>query len=254
MIGSENEKYNSEEQNFQNDLSLADSEVEVNYENDKQHDTIEKAIDRQNDLIDKAIALHDKRRRYIMGIATSGIFIAFMVVSAFINIPIGTIKITMQFLVANVCALLLGKKWGTVSLVLYLALGLMGLPIFSSGGGPAYVLQPSFGYIIGFAIGGFFAAWYREKVGKHTFKTYMIASLINMLIMDVFGTVYGAVIMYGYMHSTMGVWAFFWAFLVPFIPIDIIKCIVGSLICAKIGPMAERSLRPNRSAVNKNAN
>ena len=61
------------------------------------------------------------------------------------------------------CALLLGRKWGTISLVLYLALGLVGLPIFSSGGGPAYVLQPSFGYIIGFAIGGFFAAWYREK-------------------------------------------------------------------------------------------
>ncbi|MBD5100805.1 MAG: biotin transporter BioY [Clostridiales bacterium] len=188
----------------------------------------------QDELREQAVAVHNKRRSYILGIATSGIFIAFLIISAFINIPIGTIKITMQFLVANVCALMLGKKWGTISLVLYIVLGLIGLPIFSSGGGPAYVLQPSFGYMIGFTIGGFVAAWYREKRGKRNFSTYMIASIINMLIMDVIGTVYGAGIMYGYMHSTMGAWAFFWAFLVPFIPIDIIKCVISSMICSKI--------------------
>ena len=188
-----------------------------------------------DDLREKAVALQNKRRSYILGIATSGIFIAFLIISAFINIPIGTIKITMQFLVANICALLLGKKWGTISLILYIVLGLLGLPIFSSGGGPAYVLQPSFGYMIGFVIGGFFAAWYREKRGKRNFSTYMVASIINMLIMDIIGTIYGAGIMYGYLHSEMGAWAFFWAFLVPFIPIDIVKCVVGSLICSKLG-------------------
>lgn len=188
----------------------------------------------QDELREQAVAVHNKRRSYILGIATSGIFIAFLIISAFINIPIGTIKITMQFLVANVCALMLGKKWGTISLVLYIVLGLIGLPIFSSGGGPAYVLQPSFGYMIGFTIGGFVAAWYREKRGNRKFSTYMIASIINMLIMDVFGTIYGAGIMYGYLHSEMGVWAFFWAFLVPFIPIDIVKCVISSMVCSKL--------------------
>ena len=231
MTGFDKEKFNDGQQNINSVVSDEGASGESNG-----------MLNEQGDLREKAIALHNKRRRYILGIATSGIFIAFMIISAFINIPIGTIKITMQFLVANVCALLLGKKWGTISLTLYLALGLMGLPIFSAGGGPAYVLQPSFGYIIGFAIGGFFAAWYREKTGKHTFKIYMIASLINMAIMDVFGTIYGAVIIYGYVHSSMGAWAFFWAFLVPFIPIDIVKCIVGSLICTKLGPIYGRSI------------
>ena len=189
---------------------------------------------------EKAVAELTKRRSYIVGIATAGMFVALMIISAFINIPIGTIKITMQFLVANICALMLGKKWGTISLVLYLVLGLIGLPIFSAGGGPAYIFQPSFGYLIGFAIGGFFAAWFREKTGKTTFKVYMLASLINMLIMDVFGTVYGAIIMYGYMHSEMGVWAFFVAFLIPFIPIDLVKCIVGSILCNKLVPKVKK--------------
>ena len=232
MSGFDEEKSDLEEQDIQSDQM-----------NNKDGNSDEKTqLNAQTSLREKAVNQHNKRRRYILGIATSGIFIAFMIVSAFINIPIGTIKITMQFLVANVCALLLGKKWGTISLALYLVLGLIGLPIFSAGGGPAYVLQPSFGYIIGFAIGGFFAAWFREKTKKHTFKVYMLSSLINMAIMDIFGTIYGAVIMYGYMHSEMGVWAFFWAFLVPFIPIDIVKCVVGSLICMKLGPIYGRKM------------
>ena len=182
----------------------------------------------------KARGLQDRRRSYILGIASSGIFIALMIVSAFISIPIGPIKITLQFMVTNICCLLLGKKWGTISVLLYLLLGLFGLPIFSSGGGFAYVLQPSFGFLIGFAVGGFFAAWFREWIGKRNFLTYFFASLIDMVIMDVIGVAYGAGIMYGYMHLTTAVWDFFMIMLIPFIPIDIIKCTVCSLVCPKL--------------------
>ena len=182
----------------------------------------------------KARENFEKRRQYINGIAMSGLFIALMIVSAFISIPIGPIKITLQFMVTNICCLLLGKKWGTISVFLYLLLGLFGLPIFSAGGGFAYVLQPSFGFLIGFAVGGFFAAWFREKVGKNNFLTYLWASLIDMVIMDVIGVAYGAGIMYGYMHSTMGVWKFLMAMLIPFIPIDIAKCAISSAICPRL--------------------
>lgn len=182
----------------------------------------------------KAIKLRENQRKYIVGIATSGLFIALMIISARISIPIGPISITMQFLVTNLCFLLLGKKWGGVATLLYLILGLFGLPIFNGGGGFAYALKPSFGFLIGFLVGGFVGAWFREKTGKTNFATYMIASLIDMLIMDVIGVVYGAIIMYGYMHSTTGVWQFFMAMLIPFIPIDLAKCAVGSLICPKL--------------------
>ncbi|MDE5756893.1 MAG: biotin transporter BioY [Clostridia bacterium] len=183
---------------------------------------------------DKARAAHEKRRRYIVGIATSGIFIALMIISAFISIPIGPIKITLQFLVTNICCLLLGKKWGGISVFLYLLLGLFGLPIFSDGGGFAYVLKPSFGFLIGMAIGGFCAAWFREKVGKNNFWTYLWASLIDMVIMDIVGVAYGAGIMYGYMHVNTAVWDFFMMMLIPFIPIDIAKCAICAFICPKL--------------------
>ncbi|MDE7349222.1 MAG: biotin transporter BioY [Clostridia bacterium] len=184
--------------------------------------------------VKKAREDHEKRRKYILGIATSGLFIALMIISAFISIPIGPIKITLQFLVTNICCLLLGKKWGAISVLLYLLLGLFGLPIFSDGGGFAYALKPSFGFLIGMLVGGFFAAWFREKVGKNNFKTYLVASLIDLLILDIIGVAYGAGIMYGYMHATTAVWDFLMMMLIPFIPIDIAKCVICSLMCPRL--------------------
>ena len=184
----------------------------------------------------KAREYHDKRRRYILGIATSGIFIALMIVSAFISIPITpSVAFTLQCLVTNTCCLLLGKKWGACSVVLYVVLGLLGLPIFSAGGGGfAYVLKPSFGFLIGMAVGGFFAAWFREKTGKTNFTTYLFASLIDMVIWDIIGVAYGAGIMYGYMRVTTGVWDFLMMMLIPFIPIDIAKCVISALLCPRL--------------------
>lgn len=177
---------------------------------------------------------HQKRRNYVVGIATSGIFVALMVISALISIPIGPIKITLQFIVTNLCFLLLGKKWGGISMLLYLTLGLFGLPIFSDGGGFGYVLKPSFGFLIGFLVGGFIAAWIREKIDKRNFLTYFFVSLIDMAIMHVIGVAYGAGIMYGYMNSTISLWSFFMAMLIPFIPIDIAKCVLSAALCPKL--------------------
>lgn len=184
----------------------------------------------------KAREIHDKRRKYLIGIATAGVFIALTVISAQISIPITpAVAFTLQFLVTNACCLLLGKKWGTLTIFLYILLGLFGLPIFSAGGGGfAYVLKPSFGFLIGMMVGGFVGAIFREKIGKNTFLAYFLASLINMVIMHAFGIVYGAGIMYGYLHTTKTVWEFLMMMSIPFIPIDIVKCVICSLICPKL--------------------
>lgn len=179
--------------------------------------------------------MHEKRREYLLAIAMMAISIAMTVVGAYISIPIGTIKITMQFLVTNTVCLLLGKKWGGLAIWIYILMGLLGLPIFSEfSGGIGYVLQPSFGFLIGFAVGGQVSAFVREKIGKDTFLAYFVSSLIGLLVLDIIGTVYGAIIMYGYLHSSMSVWKFFVAFLLPFIPIDIAKCAISGLICTKV--------------------
>ena len=69
------------------------------------------------------------------------------------------------------CALagvLLGAKLGGLSVLLYVALGLAGLPVFYPGGGPAYVLTPSFGYLIGFLFAAVLIGFVRERCEKLT--------------------------------------------------------------------------------------
>ena len=63
------------------------------------------------------------------------LFTALIAVGAFIKIPIPFVPFTLQFLFTTLAGLLLGSKMGAVSVIAYMVLGLVGLPIFSEGGG-----------------------------------------------------------------------------------------------------------------------
>ena len=85
----------------------------------------------------------------IRTVILAGLFAALTAIGAFIRIPLGLIAITLQTFVTVMAGALLGARWGMLSQVAYVLLGLVGLPIFLLGGGPGYVLQPSFGFLLG---------------------------------------------------------------------------------------------------------
>jgi len=70
-------------------------------------------------------------------------------VGAFIRIPVPVVPFTLQYLFTMLAGLLLGSKRGAVSVAVYVLLGLVGLPIFTLGGGFGYVFQPTFGFLLG---------------------------------------------------------------------------------------------------------
>lgn len=94
------------------------------------------------------------------------LFAAVMSISAYLRIPMGPVPLTMQTFAALTAGYCLGPAGGAGATLLYTAVGLAGLPVFASGGGPAYVLSPTFGYIIGFTVGaavtGFLARFNRQ--------------------------------------------------------------------------------------------
>lgn len=79
----------------------------------------------------------------------AGLFAALTAVGAFLRIPLGAMSLTLQFLFTAYAGLLLGSSWGAASQAVYVALGLVGLPVFTMGGGLSYVFQPSFGCLLG---------------------------------------------------------------------------------------------------------
>ena len=80
----------------------------------------------------------------------AGLFAALTAVGAFLRVPLPFVPFTLQYFFCALAGFLLGAKGGFASQGIYLALGLAGLPVFTAGGGPAYVFQPSFGYLLGF--------------------------------------------------------------------------------------------------------
>ena len=87
-------------------------------------------------------------------------------VCAWLSIPLPPIAFTLQTFALLLTMGVLGGKWGSVSVLLYLLLGLVGLPVFSGfRGGAAALLDATGGFLWGFAVGALIY-WILEKVGK----------------------------------------------------------------------------------------
>ena len=91
------------------------------------------------------------------------LFIALITVGTFIKIPVGTDVYTLQFLFTLLAGLLLGPRLGAIAVGTYVVMGLVGIPVFASGGGPGYIAQPTFGYLLGFIVQAWVnGAWARK--------------------------------------------------------------------------------------------
>lgn len=93
------------------------------------------------------------------------LFAALMAVCAWISIPLPAVSFTMQTFAVLLTLGILGGRWGTVSILLYLLLGLAGLPVFAGfRGGAASLLEPTGGFLWGFLVGGL-VYWVIQKLG-----------------------------------------------------------------------------------------
>jgi biotin transport system substrate-specific component len=119
--------------------------------------------------------------------------------------------------------LMLGRK-GALSLLIYAVLGLIGIPVFSKPpfGGPAYVLEPSFGFVIGYILAAYTIGWVMEG-GPRTLPRLCLASASGLLALYLCGLPY----LYLAMRFLLGKVLSFQQILTfgfyPFIGFDLIK-------------------------------
>ena len=96
----------------------------------------------------------------------ASVFAALTAICAWLSIPIPPVAFTMQTFALLLTLGVLGGKWGSVSIWLYLLLGFIGLPVFSGfRGGAAALLDVTGGFLWGFALGAP-VYWALEKLGK----------------------------------------------------------------------------------------
>jgi biotin transport system substrate-specific component len=90
----------------------------------------------------------------VRGMVYASLFGALTAVGALVSIPLQPVPITLHTLFLNLAAALLGGPLGALSQVVYILLGIIGLPVFSGGkAGFGVLMGPTGGYLIGFVIG-----------------------------------------------------------------------------------------------------
>ena len=144
----------------------------------------------------------------------TALFAALTAAGAFLRIPLGVSSITLQFLFTAMAGV---------------ALGLIGLPIFTTGGGFTYVLQPTFGFLLGLIpTAAVIGALTRRNASP---VRVALACVAGLAVLYAVGVPYMALILNGYMGKGMSVSGLLWAGMLPFLPGDAIKIAVTALLC-----------------------
>ena len=171
------------------------------------------------------------------------LFAALTAVGGFLNIPTPTVPFSLQFLFCAYAGVLLGSKKALMSQLLYLAIGLIGVPVFTKGGGIGYVLQPSFGFLLGFAVCAFIIGLIVEREPKPGFLRITTAVSLGLLSTYVIGALYLYFIT-NYLAAPGSeiniATAIAWG-VSPFIAFDLIKVAIVSVTSLKILPALRRA-------------
>ena len=133
---------------------------------------------------------------------------------------------------AFLAAFALGGRLGAMSLAVYMALGLLGVPVFARPpyGGVVYVLQPTFGFIIGFIL----AAYVAGQFNIDTPRGKILAIVLGLVALYAVGLPYLWAIVRFHLGRAVDLW---WAFNVaaaPFIGFDLVKAALALFIGLKL--------------------
>ena len=177
--------------------------------------------------------MNDTRSR-LFKIVLPALFAAVIAAGAFMAVPLpgSPVPLVLQNLLVVLAGLLLGPIGGGASVLLFLALGALGFPVFSGGhGGIAWFAGPTGGYLVGYAVAAFLAGLIaRNRSPLLTFAASFAGFLSILLI--------GALRLKFY--KSMGWGAAFGAGVLPFLIGDSIKAVVAALLSIRLGPLVDR--------------
>ncbi len=151
--------------------------------------------------------------------------------SAKVQVPLWPVPITMQTFAVLVISMAYGRRLGAATLLLYLAEGAVGLPVFARGGGLAYFAGPTAGYLIGYPLAAALVGWLGERGWDGTVPRTAAAMLLGNALIYVPGLLWLA--------TFTGVAGAFEVGLLPFLLGDALKL----ALAAGVLPFARKLVR-----------
>lgn len=155
----------------------------------------------------------------------SALFAALITIGAFIKIPIPYLPFSLQVFFVNMSGLILGRKYGALAVIIYILIGLIGLPVFTMGGGIGYLLKPSFGYLLGFIPMAYVSGYITQKY-QHKYAS-LLGGLIAIPTLYIVALPYFYFIFTQVLELSLSITSLLTLYFLVFLPGDLISIFIG---------------------------
>ncbi len=182
-------------------------------------------------LIDPAIPRTGATRWIVLLLlALAGTAILWL--SARAAVPIGPVPVTLQTLAVLLIGAVYGWRLGLATVLLYLFEGAIGLPVFAGGGGLAYLVGPTGGFLVGFAAAAALIGWLVERGAGRSPQTLFLAMLAGDALIFLVG--------FAWLTSLFGPATAWTAGVMPFVLGDLFKVTIAALLVPAAAGLARR--------------
>lgn len=169
-------------------------------------------------------------RQKVFNLVTVPLFAVIIAVCSLISVPLA-VPFSMQSLGVFFALCFLGGKRGSLSILIYLAIGAMGLPVFSGGGaGIGVLFGVTGGYLFGWLVAGLCVVLL-ERVFSDSLRVRATASGIGLALCYCFGTLWFVNCLGG--ASAVSPWSAICTCVLPFVAFDIIKLCLAVFLCRR---------------------
>jgi len=170
------------------------------------------------------------------------LFAALTIVCSQIIIPIGPVPISMGTFAVLLAGGILGAKYGALSQIVYVTLGICGVPVFAGfRSGLAVLAGPTGGFLVGYIIAAFVVGFLIRRFPGRYYKTILLMA-VGPLCYFLPGFLW-------FMAMTgNGAWASLTIAVLPFLPGDAAKVILAALLTQRLRPLTPSGLSPAASA------
>ncbi len=172
------------------------------------------------------------------------LFAVLTFIGGLIKVPVFAVPFTLQTLVSLLAGLLLGARLGLLSQLLYILMGLIGLPVFAYGGGIAYVLNPTFGFLIGMVVASGLIGWLSDRFDpdRSRMKVWqaLIFSLSGTAVVYLVGVPYLYMIQTVYAGSGMTFVRAIEVAMLPFLIGDTLKSVFAAVLAPRVRRLTRR--------------
>ena len=177
---------------------------------------------------DQHSGAQNRSRTAVKDLVLTAMFSALIAVCSIISIPVGQVPVTLQTFAVSFAAAMLGWKRGTLSVLVYILLGAVGLPVFAGlKGGVGVLAGPTGGYIVGFILTAFVIGYIAEKSERKALPL-SAAMIAGVLLCYAVGTVWFMVV------THTGLAASLMLCVVPFLLFDAVKIAAAVLLSNRL--------------------